>query len=579
VPNRDIILFDQRGTLYSQPNLQCSEIETLVADTIEKNLTDEEERRLSLDATRACHQRLSDQSQIFLSAFDSQENASDIDAIRAALGYEAINFYGVSYGTLLGLHLMELYPDHLRSVILDAVVPRQDNFILQSAQTMNDSFSKLFAACQANEFCNQAYPNLETTFFEIVAQLNQNPTQIRMVDPETGTVYPNAVIDGDTFMSGLFQMLYAGSIIPALPRMIYNAKDGDFGFFSQIYALLLFDRSFSLGMYYSVICAEKANFDPTDQNLSNIRPEIIQLKENEPEDILETCQFWDVQPLPDQANQPVVSDIPTLLLSGEFDPITPSINASLVAETLVKSYLFTFPAGGHGQALEGTCENGIIQSFLDNPQTGPDVACLDQEKAPVFYTPANTIDFPIAMKLLNLDGAAWIQLLVLIGALFCLLSATTVIPLRWLIDYFRRKKKPKSTLLVPVEMQTGDIPMSPTIQTKPPRSYLSALDGWPAILSGLVLLFFLAALIFVLFDMAMANDNRLFFGVRDSAQILFVLPIIFLFLLIMMLRSTIKAWVKHYWSTWTRFYYSALTLFALVCAIILALWGVFTALL
>ncbi len=75
-------------------------------------------------------------------------------------------------------------------------------------------------------------------------------------------------------MGGVFQMLYVGSIIPALPRMIYDARNGHYEFFQRIYSILLFDRSMSIGMYYSVVCAEEANFTPKDQDLTGIRPQI-----------------------------------------------------------------------------------------------------------------------------------------------------------------------------------------------------------------------------------------------------------------------------------------------------------------
>ena len=103
--------------------------------------------RLEVDAMAACHARLEKEG-INLSAFDSLENASDIDAVRQALGYSQINLYGVSYGTLLSLHLMGQHPEILRSVILDGVVPPQTNFILESVQSENRFFNLLFESCE-----------------------------------------------------------------------------------------------------------------------------------------------------------------------------------------------------------------------------------------------------------------------------------------------------------------------------------------------------------------------------------------------------------------------------------------------
>ena len=334
LPDRDIVLFDQRGTGYSSPKLYCTELEKLTAETIEQDLSIEEENRLSQEAIESCHLRLTKDDDIDLSVYNSLENAADIDLIREALGYEQINFYGVSYGTLLGLHYMRLFPASLKSVVLDAVVPPQTNFILNSPQTMDASFEKLFAACATDKVCNQEYPNLESVFYKTVDDLNQNPARISVSDPETGVKYDAALVDGETFLGMTFQMLYAGSLIPAMPRMIYDAQNGKFEFFSKIFELLVFDRTMSLGMYYSVICSEDADFSLEEFNLQGIHPEIASIEENGPIDLLETCAQWNVDQLGPSADLPVNSSIPTLLLSGYFDPITPPSYAEQVASTL-----------------------------------------------------------------------------------------------------------------------------------------------------------------------------------------------------------------------------------------------------
>ncbi len=130
--NREIVLFDQRGTGYSSPNLYCTEMDKLISETIEKDISIDEQNKLTKEALRACNQRLADDQEVNFSAYNSLENASDIDMIRTAMGYDKINFYGVSYGTLLGMHYMRQFPNSLKSVVLDAVVLPQTNFILNS---------------------------------------------------------------------------------------------------------------------------------------------------------------------------------------------------------------------------------------------------------------------------------------------------------------------------------------------------------------------------------------------------------------------------------------------------------------
>lgn len=569
--DRDIVLWDQRGTLHSAPNLYCSEYDDLIAATIEQDLSDAEEKRLDQETLTACRQRLAQQTN--LSAFDSLENAADIESLRQALGYDEINLYGVSYGTLLAQHYMRMFPHSLRSVILDGVVPPQTNFVVNSAQTMNRSFEELFNACQANPDCAEAYPDLKTVFYELVDQLNQEPARIQLTDTETDTTYAQAVIDGDTFMGGVFQMLYAGSLIPALPRMIYDARDGNFDFFSRIFAILLFDRSTSYGMYFSVLCAEDGDFTPQDQDLSGLPEQIVTAEKDTPQDILDSCKIWNVETFGPEVDQPVVSDIPTLVLSGHFDPITPPAYAQTSAATLSNGYAFINPTGGHGQAMEGECEDGLILSFLADPNTEPDASCLSEDPRVAFFTPASVVDAPGLLPVLNLEGFSGVALAVLLLAMLALGSALAIIPLAALVRWLQRRSR-RQTAPLGDEFTTGQLePASP-----PTRPLLDRLGGWFAMLAGFLLLVFVIALLVVLFQMIAANDNRLFFGLAGSIRPWLVLPVLFALLTVGMLAAAVMAWVRGWWSVWMRLYYSLLSLSALAAAAVLASWGLLFAL-
>src|SRR5690606_20838751 len=105
VEDRDLIVFDQRGTGYSEPTLQCQELIDLTYETLDVVLEDEEAFRLDLEASTACRDRLVAQG-IDLTAFNTQENAADVRDLRLALGYEEWNLLGISYGTRLGLTVL-----------------------------------------------------------------------------------------------------------------------------------------------------------------------------------------------------------------------------------------------------------------------------------------------------------------------------------------------------------------------------------------------------------------------------------------------------------------------------------------
>ena len=107
---------------------------------------------------------------------------------------------------------------------------------------------------------------------------------------------------------------------------------------------------------------------------------------------------------------------------------------------------------------------------------------------------------------------------------------------------------------------------------------LSKSAGWVAFFAGPVLAVFMLGFTVIVVDMAVKNDNRLFFGVDSSTRVLFILPLIFLLLSIWMTAANLAAWIKGNWSVWSRIYFTLLTLSALACLVILAAWGILTAL-
>ena len=102
VEKRDVILFDQRGTGYSQPDLGCPEEKKFALDTLDQNLTPTQSAELRRRRAAQCHDRLVKEG-VNLALYNSAQNAADIEALRQALGYDKINLYGTSYGTRLAL--------------------------------------------------------------------------------------------------------------------------------------------------------------------------------------------------------------------------------------------------------------------------------------------------------------------------------------------------------------------------------------------------------------------------------------------------------------------------------------------
>jgi pimeloyl-ACP methyl ester carboxylesterase len=542
---RDIVLFDQRGTLRSKPALLCPENLDLTLRTIEQNLGREEEERLSDEALMQCRARLLREG-VNLSAYDSLENAADVEALRVALGYDKINLYGVSYGTLLALHVVRNFPSGLRSVILDSVVPPQVNFLEQAARSENRALTEFFGACAADARCNANYPNLERVFYEQVQQLDRQPARVPMTDPETGVTY-QAVVRGDTFQGLFFQMLYATELLPLLPQLIYDARNGRYETFGQIASLFVFERTIAEGMYYSVACAEDADFDPANAADPQLRPQIAERAVHDAQHLVELCRRWDVEPLGPAVDRPVEGDVPTLVLTGRFDPITPPAFGAQAAETLRNSYLFTFPDSGHGIFPSEPCAEQVIAAFLDDPQARPDDTCLASRGPPRFVAPGDALRLPSLVGLLNLERSSQFRLVVFGGALLMLLSAWIVLPLAWLIRLIRGRPRASA-------------------------ARLARAMPWLALLNGALLAFFAVALVV---GVALNREQQalLLVGVPRDLAWLFVLPIVSALLSILMLAGVATAWRGGTWSLASRLYRSLLALAAVVCVGVLAVWG------
>src|SRR5581483_2133995 len=333
--------------------------------------------------------------------------------------------------------------DTFRSIILDAVVPAQINPNVTVAESENRAFEQLFAACAADADCNRAYPNLKPVFYAQVDALNKTPARVKLTDDVTEKTY-NAVLDGDTFIDLLFQFIYNSDSIPALPKMIYDAREGRYELLQVMWPLVAFDRSFASGIYFSVMCVEDADFALKDLALDGVDQHIAHVQTRETASFLDTCQKWDVPQLGAKADEPISSNIPTLLFSGQFDPITPPPFAQAASQTIHPSYPFTFPTYGHGAETSGDCPNQIIVEFVRDPQNPPNAQCIANASRVPFITPTGYLFSPglgaIQYAILQGKINPFIFPLLLSGIL---LSVLLVEPIAWLVWLVRKRRTPR----------------------------------------------------------------------------------------------------------------------------------------
>ncbi|NNC41053.1 MAG: alpha/beta fold hydrolase [Acidimicrobiia bacterium] len=387
--NRDFIMFDQRGTGYSTPSLACPETVELAFDQLDDDLTIEELQASEYQALEECRDRLVEEADLNL--YNSAASAADLADLRVALGYDEWNLFGISYGTRLALTTMRDHPEGIRSVILDSTYPPAVSLPLEIGVNAERAFSVFFDSCAGDPECSGEFPDLEQRFYDLVDDLDANPVMIALLDVFTLEEH-DALLKGDSLIGLLFQSLYSSDLIPILPGLIADAEAGDFQSAELLLANFFANIEFiSVGQTYAVQCSEELPFsDLADfEAVEDLNPYVRRLVEsgsNTGPFALEVCDLWDVDTADPIENEPVNSPIPTLVLAGEFDPITPPSWGRLAADALPNGFFFEFPGLGHGTSIADPCPLSIAKAFLDEPQIAPDNSCIGELEGPDFVT-------------------------------------------------------------------------------------------------------------------------------------------------------------------------------------------------
>jgi len=370
---RDFILFDQRGTGYSQPRLDCTERTSITGMLLEGGLSTEETQLTIQDAFRRCRDRLIAEGKD-LSAYNSAASAADLNDLRLALGYEKLNLYAVSYGTRLALTVMRDYPNSVRSAVLDSAYPLQVNLYTALAPNADRAFNIFFNRCAADSNCNATYPDLRNVLYQLVDQLNAYPVSVSL---SSGGIDRTVRVDGGLLIDVLFTGLYNPIVTASMPQMIYDIQRGEYTLLRQRLALY-FDTSSALGMQMAVQCAEEFPFNtPEDVYTAaqGAQPQIAAFYPASVQPLFAACREWAFSAPDPRENMPVLSDIPALILAGEHDPITPPEWGRMVAQDLANAYFHEFPGNGHWVTRSSRCALSMALAFWDSPMQDPTLMC------------------------------------------------------------------------------------------------------------------------------------------------------------------------------------------------------------
>lgn len=396
---RDFIVMDLRGSGYSEPELDCRAFDRLVLGTIEDHLSTAEVVAQQVEALDSCYQE-HQAAGVNFTAYTSAENAADLRDLRLALGYEAWNVHSIGYGTRVALDLMRLDAEGLRSVTLDSPVAPQADVVGNSILAAQRGFQIILDRCEADALCGVGYPDLAGRVYSMVESLNETPATLPIAHPFTQQPYAMA-LDGNRMMETL---LIGGGVTPNLqfmPLVMDSASFGNYGFVK-----LLVDQSLLLTTYTSevtefvTLCLESPpNAASIEANLEQTRAEIRDYLSIYPSVALEVCQRWGLPPLNLPEPTVIEADIPTLILTGEYDGATLPDDADAVAALVPNAYRYDYLGVAHS-VLAGLdlCPLVTVVGFLANPSVDPNPDCYATQDGVTFVSRQDMLDMEAQMR-------------------------------------------------------------------------------------------------------------------------------------------------------------------------------------
>jgi pimeloyl-ACP methyl ester carboxylesterase len=389
---RDFVAFDQRGTGISIPALGCEELEKVYKQDIGGSIPASSRELVYSNAFRSCHGSLTIAGSD-LNAYTTVASSDDLKDIISALGYKQVDLYGVSYGTRLALVTLRDHPGIVRSVVLDSVVPIEVKLFNEDPVRYGSALQALFDACAADLNCNTAYPDLKTTFWNLVDQLDTKPASVTTpgTDPNNTGKFDGADLIGVTLT-----LLKSSALIGNAPEIIYQVKSGDYSIFSRMQSVLPYQfQGINLGLYISMMCHEQI-LATNPQDLQAVMDTQLDIGRyfrlpffGDAKAVFNSCKLWGAVPPDAGENAAVISDIPALVIAGKYDPVTPPIFGTEVVSNLSHAYSMEFPNLGHTPSASDSsgCALETILAFFDNPGQQPDMTCLSTLKSVDFVVP------------------------------------------------------------------------------------------------------------------------------------------------------------------------------------------------
>lgn len=380
----DLIVATPRGSNWTDSNLDCPELrDPRIAAGAAGQADQRQDWRVTFwPAYSSCVERLTKTHD--LDGYTNEQAVMDVLALVEMLGLERWSLMGVSYGTTLALEVMRRKPEGLQKVILDSVQPPDLDWIGDIFPNLDQSLTRMRKACADDIDCRRDYEDLDSLLAESVRALDNDgyyyPVQNNML---YGRVHFD-VSSADLF-NVLSQKLSDARALGTVPYMLANFVENDTTELGNAFPEMYDPQD---GLAGSALDIRVCNMVADDlaaidwDGLKSAFPHLQTYIDISRE--LYRCDGWTISEQPAREEEPVVSDIPTLLLAGYFDPLTPPEQAEHAARTLGKSHVFVFDQQSHSVLTSSPCAAVVTTAFLRNPEPRPDIDCSLHDPRIVF---------------------------------------------------------------------------------------------------------------------------------------------------------------------------------------------------
>lgn len=365
---RDIVLMDQRGTGDSEAN--CTEFGKAMFSIMRQDLDQEVETK-ALDSLMSNCKKIMEQNGVDLAGYNSRENAADFEDLRNAMGYKKWNLFGGSYGTRLGLTIMRDFPNSVRSAILVGVFPPESQLFGELIGNFENSLFEVLLRCEQNENCNSNYPNLKERLLSTLKKLQLKPLHFEHNSK------PFVLNRRDALLL-LHQSLYSRYSIAYIPKIIVALENGKSEPISNalqrvefIYDLVNWPMNNSVMAYEELPFIDSLGVNKFLEK-SVLGFDITTFEGFSSLSDLHSYRATSIE------NRPVISEIPTLMVSGSLDPVTPPSNAKGALKHLKNGYEIIFTDESH--EMINPCFFKIAEDFLNDPSQKPNIDCSSERK-------------------------------------------------------------------------------------------------------------------------------------------------------------------------------------------------------